>query len=243
MEALRKMDVLGELCDLVAEMEGLHGVLEGLAELSADRLGRAAGSDIECLVILHMRKLPPAMAGSDERVIRLEGIETLLDDGPGLHAVRSGLPVIVNNAVDARWPGYGLKLAEQGFAGLVAVPLELGARATAVLVFFAADSGVLREPIVLEAMGLADEGRRALSTAVRVAEAELKSENLAAALEHRTAIDLARGILMAQDGCSAQEAFDMLCKASNNRNQKLHALAVEIISRFAPAPGPAHFEP
>lgn len=237
------MDVLGELCDLVAEMEGLHGVLEGLAELSAAGLTRTAGSDVECLVILHMRKLPSAMAGSDERVIRLEGVETLLDDGPGLHALRTELPVIMKDAVDSRWPGYAQELVEQGFAGLVAVPLVLGARASAALVFFAAEPGAFSEPMVLEAMGLADEGRRALSTAVRIAEAELKSENLAAALEHRTVIDLARGILMAQDGCSAQEAFDVLRKASNNRNQKLHALALEITTRFAPSPGPAHFEP
>lgn len=243
MEALREMDVLGELYDLVAEMEGLHGVLEGLAALSAARLTRAAGSAVECSVILHRPKLPPATARSDDRVTCLDEAEALLDDGPGLHALRTGLPVIIKDLADSRWPRYAREMAGQGFAALVGIPLDLGSRASAALIFFASDPGALSESTVLEAMGLADEGRRALSTAVRIAEAEMKSENLAAALEHRTAIDLARGILMAQDGCTAQEAFDVLRKASNNRNQKLYALAVEITARFAPSPGPVHFEP
>ncbi|WP_411732458.1 ANTAR domain-containing protein [Paeniglutamicibacter sp.] len=92
-------------------------------------------------------------------------------------------------------------------------------------------------------MGFTDECRRALSLALRIADAELRSEDLAAALEYRTPIDLARGILMAQNRCTAAEAFEVLRKASNNRNQKLHALALEMSARFAQSHGPAHFEP
>jgi AmiR/NasT family two-component response regulator len=90
-------------------------------------------------------------------------------------------------------------------------------------------------------MGLADEGRPALNMALRTADVELKSENLAAALKRRTTIDLARGILMAQNHCTAQEAFEILSNASNNLNQKLHHVAREMTTGFAQSSELAHF--
>jgi hypothetical protein len=134
-------------------------------------------------------------------------------------------------------------MTELGFTGVLGIPLEVGPGAAATLSFLATEPGVFSEPTTLEGMGFADEGRRSLALALRIADAELRSENRAAALESRTAIDLARGILMAQNHCTAQEAFEVLRKASSNRNQKLRALALEVATRFDPAPGPAHFKP
>lgn len=140
------------------------------------------------------------------------------------------------------WPGYRRELQGQGFTGVLSIPLEAGPGAAATLNFLATEPGVLGDRVTREAMALAGEGRRALALALRIAEAELRSENLAAALEHRTPIDLARGILMAQNHCTAQEAFEILRNASSNRNRKLHALALELATPFDPAPGPAHFK-
>lgn len=242
MDALRKMDVFGKLCDLVSDMEGLQGLLEGMAGLAAAGLTRIAGSGVECSVVLHRNKRPRAMAGSDDRVMLLDGVEQLSDEGPCLHALRTGLPVILVDASDSRWPGYVREMTIQGFTGVLGIPLDLGPTASATLNFLATEPGVFSDGITLEAMGFADEVRRALSLALRIADAELRSENLAAALEYRTPIDLARGILMAQNHCTAEEAFGVLRKASSNRNQKLHDLALEVATRFAQSPGPAHFD-
>ncbi|MGT2461781.1 ANTAR domain-containing protein [Sinomonas atrocyanea] len=40
---------------------------------------------------------------------------------------------------------------------------------------------------------------------------------------------------MAQSRCSAEEAFDVLRRASNNRNVKLHTVAAELVQRIHPA--------
>jgi hypothetical protein len=244
MGALRKMDVFGELCDLVSDMEDLRGFLKGLAGLAASGLTRVAGSRVECSVVLHRSKTPRSMAGSNDQAILLDGVEQLLDEGPCFHALRTGLPVLLEVPSNSRWPGYGREMTELGFTGVLGIPVKMGPRAAATLSFLATEPGVFSDPIILEAMGFADEGRRslALALALRIADAELRSENLAAALESRTVIDLARGILMAQNRCTAQEAFEVLRQASSNRNQKLHALALEVATRFAQEPGPAHFD-
>jgi hypothetical protein len=61
---------------------------------------------------------------------------------------------------------------------------------------------------------------------------------LAAALESRTAIDIASGVIMAQTGCSQKEAVNVLMNASSNRNEKLPdaALSVARFNGAAPLP-------
>ncbi|MDQ0769321.1 AmiR/NasT family two-component response regulator [Pseudarthrobacter defluvii] len=66
--------------------------------------------------------------------------------------------------------------------------------------------------------------------------------DLAAALESRTAIDLAAGIIMAQTGCSQKEAINILMKASSNRNEKLRDVALSVLARFNGAVPTTHFD-
>lgn len=52
----------------------------------------------------------------------------------------------------------------------------------------------------------------------------------------RTIIDAACGVIMAQNRCSHDDAFQLLAKASSHRNQKLHDVAGEIIARLGVNP-------
>jgi hypothetical protein len=49
-------------------------------------------------------------------------------------------------------------------------------------------------------------------------------------------IDQAIGILMAQQRCTAAIAFDLLRRASQNRNRKLRDIAADIITKVSGAP-------
>jgi AmiR/NasT family two-component response regulator len=71
--------------------------------------------------------------------------------------------------------------------------------------------------------------------AVRLADETDLAEHRAQAMQNRTVIDVAIGVIMAQSRCSADEAFDVLRRASNNRNVKLHAVAAELVQRIHPA--------
>jgi AmiR/NasT family two-component response regulator len=57
-----------------------------------------------------------------------------------------------------------------------------------------------------------------------------ENENLRAALTSRSIIDQAIGILMAQQQCSTEVAFELLRKASQGRNVKLRDVAAQIVS-------------
>lgn len=61
---------------------------------------------------------------------------------------------------------------------------------------------------------------------------DCKAENdqLRAALQSRPSIDQAKGVLMAQHGCSPDDAFQMLSEASQNANRKLHDVAQGVVA-------------
>ncbi len=62
-------------------------------------------------------------------------------------------------------------------------------------------------------------------------------------MDSRTAIDLARGIIMGQNPCKAEEAFEILQRVSSNRKEKLHDIAREVVLGVAGNAGTTHFEP
>jgi ANTAR domain len=54
------------------------------------------------------------------------------------------------------------------------------------------------------------------------------SERLNQAMEHRAVIEQVKGMLMTAHGCTADEAFQFLVKASQRENIKLRDLALRI---------------
>ncbi|MEQ7739130.1 ANTAR domain-containing protein, partial [Escherichia coli] len=83
---------------------------------------------------------------------------------------------------------------------------------------------------------------RAVTLSVKLQAQSEKSADLAAALESRTAIDLAAGVIMAQTGCNQEQAVDILVKASNNRNEKLRDVALSVLERFNGTTPATHFD-
>jgi hypothetical protein len=57
-----------------------------------------------------------------------------------------------------------------------------------------------------------------------------------ARLESLPVIEQAKGIVMAQQRCGADEAFDLLRRASQRANLKLHVLAAQIVDQVASPP-------
>ncbi|WP_231388960.1 ANTAR domain-containing protein [Marmoricola sp. URHB0036] len=61
-------------------------------------------------------------------------------------------------------------------------------------------------------------------------EATRHIENLETALERRTVIGQATGLVMERFGLSAEVAFEVLRRLSQEQNRKLHDIAAELVS-------------
>ena len=237
-------DDLEGLVDLVAGMEDIKSVLDGLTALAAGAMTSATGIPVECAVTLHRRKRTATIGGSSGRAVVIDRIEQSLGDGPCLDALESGLPVLLGDvASDPRWGEYRRALAAAGIASALGIPMKLEDDAGAVLDFFAPVSGIFSEQAVTLGTRFADMAGKALRLAVRIASADQRAEHLRSAMDTRTAIDLACGIIMAENKCSKDRAFEILRSASNTRNQKLNELAESLVNRYsAPEDAKAHFE-
>lgn len=60
-------------------------------------------------------------------------------------------------------------------------------------------------------------------------ECQEEVDQLRDALDTRPVIDQAKGMLIAQHGCSAEEAFRMLSSASQRENRKLRDVAAAMV--------------
>lgn len=237
------MDDTERLQDLIADMEDIKDLLDGMTGLAATTLTHLTGARIECSITLHRHKRPSTIAGSSDQAIFLDGIEQRIGDGPCLQALRTGAPVLMQDlSADSRWPTLRDELTNLGFGSVLGVPLKLGPKASAALGFFAAAPCAFTEDIVKDADLFGEVAGRALRLGLRIAAAELQSKDLTAALDRRAAIDMARGIIMAQNRCTGEKAFEMLRNVSNTRHAALHDVALEVIASVAGTPGTAHFE-
>ena len=66
---------------------------------------------------------------------------------------------------------------------------------------------------------------------------------LRAQLDSLPVIEQAKGILMAQQRCGPEEAFDLLRRASQRANVKVHVLAAQIVAQVASPPDETRAEP
>ncbi|HET6875009.1 MAG TPA: ANTAR domain-containing protein [Acidimicrobiales bacterium] len=93
--------------------------------------------------------------------------------------------------------------------------------------------GWRREPTpVVRPEGL-EASNSASDPSRRVHELECQISTLRAALDSRDTIGMAKGILMAREGCTPDEAFDILRRASQRENRKLADLAAELVASNA----------
>ncbi|WP_087874743.1 GAF and ANTAR domain-containing protein [Arthrobacter globiformis] len=244
MSTADQSDDFEQLHALITNTADIRGFLDGMTGFAAAIMTRSTGHRIECAVTLNRRKRRASIAGSSNEAVMLDEIEQHLGQGPCEDALRTGAPVLVADvATDPRWPQYRESLEAAGCRSVLGIPLTLGPDASAVLNFFAPASGLFTEDAIADAEVFAVVAGQALHLALRIAAADQLAENLRAAMESRTAIDLACGIIMAQNRCSHDQAFEILRRGSSTRNQKLHALAEEIVAGVSGAPvAAAHFE-
>ncbi|AMM33923.1 hypothetical protein SA2016_3260 [Sinomonas atrocyanea] len=219
-----------DLIHLLLAYSGLDAFLSALADRTGRRLAPLGQPDTALAV--YRRNRPVLTAGAAPSLVRLTQ-ERLADDDVYLASALEHS----RSASEERLPDAWASGTAWGVdAGLLVVPVPAGPSATAALVLVGtppADPGTRRAALALLGR-VRNEASWALRMAVRLADETDLAEHRAHAMQNRTVIDVAIGVIMAQSRCSADEAFDVLRRASNNRNVKLHTVAAELVRRIHP---------
>jgi putative methionine-R-sulfoxide reductase with GAF domain len=226
-------DFVEHLQDLLVENADIREFLQDLASLIAKKLTRN-GNTIACGVTVIRQKKPVAVADSDPLARKLDDIQNSFGDGPCLSALRTRTITHVPDVHrEDRWPEYMRAAAGTNVGSILAFPMELNSTAEAVVNLYSARAHGFSHEDVLSAERVTATGAKALHLALKMAQLRDARENLAAALESRTTIDTAVGIIMAQNRCSRDAAFQILVRASSHRNLKLRLVAEGIIAHVA----------
>lgn len=161
---------------------------------------------------------------SDEATRRIDELQYTLKEGPCRRALLEHHTVHCTDlAHDDRWPRWGSQIsAELGVGSSLSYRLFVTGRSLGALNLYSREVDGFDTDDVHNAAALASHVAVALAAAQR-------SENLERALVNRTAIGQAEGILMERFDLSADQAFAVLTRVSQQRNIKLHKVADEVV--------------
>lgn len=232
--------VAAELQQLLLQTESVEFFLEGFVSHAAELFS----SDVEVLagVTLLRNKQGDTVASSSEAARALDEVQYGFGDGPCMRASRTGKTVLVEDVrTDSRWPDYTEAIRDRGFYSILGVPLLLGNDGGAGLNLYAREPGYFTPELIAGAEAFAAEAAVTLRIAVQIARHKSTADHLRAAMEARTTIDLAVGIVMAQNKCGQEEAFGILSRASGNRNIKLRELAERVMQSVTSQTATTHF--
>lgn len=224
-------DILIQLRDLLTGSAEVKEFLGEMSRAAAERLS-ARDNEVSCGVTVIRRKRPVTVASSDPRARRLDELQNSYGDGPCLTALREGTKILVPDVhSDNRWPAYLRATAANGVVSILAVPMDVKSTGQAVLNLYSPRVLGFSEESIAAAEDVAGEASRALHLALKIAQLSELRDDLTAALESRTMIATAVGVIMAENRCTRDKAFQVLVDASSHRNVKLRVLAENIVDK------------
>ncbi|MFJ4171634.1 ANTAR domain-containing protein [Paenarthrobacter sp. NPDC089714] len=231
----------GYFLDLVLGSEDVEAFLTDLAAFSSGSLS-LSDAPVFCGITVLRKKRAATAASSDERARILDELQNT-HEGPCLTAMDSMGSVLVPDLVrEVRWPEYVEAAAGQGLRSVLSVPLVVEGDTRAALNLYSERAHAFSDADVERAEVFASHASKSLRLALKIAQLSDARNDLAAAMQSRTIIDLAVGAIMAQNHCSQEEAFTILRTASSNRNIKLRHLAQSIIQAVSSGKVTTHFE-
>lgn len=218
------MDVsrlLSQMARELADLETHAGTVEAVTRYA--RTAVAADDAGVMLVVGRGRVETPA--GTSEDVDRAHQLQSELDEGPCLDSVKGGDAVYLVNDIagDQRWPRWGPAAAELGYRSTIGAAMETATRRIGSLNLYSRRAGTFTHDDVEVASLLASHATVALAAAAT-------EQQLRAAVESRTIIGQAQGIVMHAFDLDASRAFAYLTRLSQTQNVRLSQVAEQIIA-------------
>jgi len=217
------------LLGLVLDSPEIASFLTELAIMTASCLS-SQDDFVECGVTVLRDKRPAVVASSDARAASLDEIQNGFGDGPCLTALRENNTILIPDLMaEERWHHYAEAALDYGVRSILAVPLDLAGEAQGVANLYSRRPNGFSDLDILTAENFVANASRSLRLALGMARLKGVHDDLVAAMQSRTIIDMAVGVIMAQNGSSQDDAVRILTRASSSRNIKLRDVASTVV--------------
>jgi GAF domain-containing protein len=217
--------------DLAAIMLGsqpLGAVLRRIAELAVKTIPGAQDAS----VTLIERGRPKTVAFFGDLAPTLDERQYAAGYGPCLDAAATGQVILLDtHDPQTGYPGFAGQARRQGIRHVLSVGMPTLQQTSGGLNIYSCASAPVFDPQVREAaVVFAGYAAATLFNAALYSGAVDEVAQMQQALASRAGIEQAKGIIMAQQHCTAEEAFARLVDASSRSNRKLRDVAQSVIA-------------
>jgi len=217
---------IANMAEQLLSEEDSDALLHQLAELS---LALIPGSAAAGVVVAGERSWTYASSGGSIAALHQEQLS--MGDGPVAEAIRYGEARRIDDAeAEDRWPTPCAKMAAEGLRSCLVLPLRTDRQPGGALALYGREAGAFAGTAHDVALLFAAQGGAAMRTAALYRNCQRLVANLQVALESRAVIEQAKGILVAESGCSPDAAFSRLSTMSQNTNRKLREIAADLVA-------------
>ncbi|AKZ60613.1 putative transcription antitermination regulator [Streptomyces ambofaciens ATCC 23877] len=208
------------------ETDSLEDFLQVLADAALE-LSHVEGVG----VTLEREGRPVTVVSAGPPAPKLDEKQYGQDDGPCLQSLRTDEEVTVRDMLDeSRWGDYPAYAASCGIRSSLSLPIAAHTHTAGALNLYAGPPAAFEDADLTALRSLAAQATGGIALAQRIADTQEFADQLQTAMQSRSVIDQALGVVMGQNRCTAQEAFTILRSASQHRNIKLRDLCRELIT-------------
>lgn len=202
----------------------LHDVtVEETVEKVLEFTLKAIGSDYAGVIFVRGKHDIETAAATDPIVAKLDAMQMEVGEGPDVSVIGERLSVIVSDTkTETRWPRWAARTYDAGIRSLLSVRMYTDDETIGTL------NAYSRHPDAFDVDDQAVGHILARHAAVALGSAR-KIENLWSAVDARKRIGQAQGILMERFDLSADQAFAVLLRYSQDNNVKLRVVADRLV--------------
>ncbi|CAN5157985.1 GAF and ANTAR domain-containing protein [soil metagenome] len=201
--------------------------LTRIAELARDACPPATEVGIMLLVEGRVR----TAVFTDEAVPEVDQAQYDTGEGPCLDAFRDTQPYKIDSTLDdGRWQAFRDRCVEHGILSTLSLPMIVNHQAIGALNLLARSERAFSDDDQELASRFAAQAAIVAANTQAYWDAHQLSIDLNEAMKSRAVIEQAKGMLMASQQCGADQAFELLVRASQRENVKLREIAARIVS-------------
>ncbi len=238
---------IGELAGLVAGSRSLPESLADVAGVAVRAIPGADGVGVALLRPGQPADVAAAASAGAAFAAECDRIQYVtVHEGPAITAVGESRAVRSGSlGGDKRWPRFGPRAGRLGVHSVLALPLVVADQVVGAISVYACGKGAFDEHAADLAELFATPAAVAVHNAQVLAQAQVLTERLQAALLTRPAIDQAVGLIRGRTGLSSEDALDQLRAISQREQRKLVEVAQGLVdeavrrARARTSPGPA----
>lgn len=225
----------GELSEFLLAEASLEELLEYVVTL-ARRSVPGADSVTISLSGDHGYETPTA---TDELGLDLDQAQYELDEGPCVQALKSHEVVCFQVERRDPFPRFAEAAASKFVSAVLSTPLHAGGKGIGALNMYSGTVAEFPADQVETARLFAQQAGVILANGLAYNTSVTLNTRLQEALLSRDVIGQAKGLLMAKEGCSGEEAFGRLRVMSQRENRKLRTVAQDLVEGHEKGLNPA----